>query len=142
MTDVSSEPSSSLWKDAAQRLSRNRAAMVSVVALALIIFACIILPAIPGLIQNPDLQDLPNKNLGPSGGHWFGTDHLGRDLYSRLVHGATVAMGTALTSIAIALSLGTLTGILAAYLPPRLERFVLIVYDVVASFPSMVLALI
>ncbi len=90
---------------------------------------------------DPDKLDVMNRFAAPSFAHWLGTDHLGRDLYSRLVHGATVAMGTALTSIAIALSLGTLTGILAAYLPPRLERFVLIVYDVVASFPSMVLAL-
>ena len=90
---------------------------------------------------DPDKLDVMNRFAAPSFAHWLGTDHLGRDLYSRLVHGATVAMGTALTSIAIALSLGTLTGILAAYLPPRLERFVLIVYAVVASFPSMVLAL-
>ena len=90
---------------------------------------------------DPDKLDVMNRFAAPSFAHWLGTDHLGRDLYSRLVHGATVAMGTALTSIAIALSVGTLTGILAAYLPPRLERFVLIVYDVIASFPSMVLAL-
>jgi peptide/nickel transport system permease protein len=57
------------------------------------------------------------------------------------VHGATVAMSVALTSIAMALGLGTLLGILAAHLPPRLERFVLILFDVISSFPSMVLAL-
>ena len=50
-------------------------------------------------------------------------------------------MSVALSAIAIALSLGTLLGIVAAYLPARLERFVLIVFDVIASFPSMVLAL-
>ena len=90
---------------------------------------------------DPDKLDVMNRFAAPSFAHWLGTDHLGRDLYSRLVHGATVAMGTALTSIAIALSVGTLSGILAAYLPPSLERFVLIVYDVIVSFPSMVLAL-
>ena len=90
---------------------------------------------------DPDKLDVMNRFAAPSFAHWLGTDHLGRDLYSRLVHGATVAMGTALTSIAIALSVGTLSGTLAAYLPPRLERIVLIVYDVIASFPSMVLAL-
>ena len=82
-----------------------------------------------------------NRFAAPSFAHWLGTDHLGRDLYSRLVHGATVAMSVALSAIAIALSLGTFLGILAAYLPARLERFVVIVFDVIASFPSMVLAL-
>ena len=58
-----------------------------------------------------------------------------------LVHGAAVAMVTALSAIALALSIGTALGILAGYLPPRSERFVLIVFDVISSFPSVVLAL-
>ena len=90
---------------------------------------------------DPDQLDVMNRFAAPSFAHWLGTDHLGRDLYSRLVHGATIAMAVAVTSIAIALSAGTLLGILAAYLPPRLERFVLILFDVISSFPSMVFAL-
>ncbi len=90
---------------------------------------------------NPDQLDVMNRFARPSLAHWLGTDHLGRDLYSRLVHGATVAMSVAISAIAIALTLGTLLGILAAWLPARLERFVLIVFDVISSFPSMVLAL-
>jgi peptide/nickel transport system permease protein len=91
--------------------------------------------------SDPDRLDVMNRFAAPSLAHWLGTDHLGRDLYSRLVHGATVAMSVALSSIAAALTLGTFLGSLAAYLPARLERFVLIVFDVIASFPSMVLAL-
>ena len=90
---------------------------------------------------DPDKLDVMNRFSPPSLAHWLGTDHLGRDLYSRLVHGATVALSVALSAIALALSIGTLLGIAAAYLPPRLERFVLIVFDVISSFPSMVLAL-
>jgi len=90
---------------------------------------------------DPDQLDVMNRFAAPSFAHWLGTDHLGRDLYSRLVHGATIAMAVAVTSIAIALSAGTLLGILAAHLPPRLERFVLILFDVISSFPSMVFAL-
>jgi peptide/nickel transport system permease protein len=89
----------------------------------------------------PDAINVLNRFAGPSAAHWLGTDHLGRDLYSRTVHGATVAMVVALTSIAVALSLGTMLGILAAYLPARTERFILILFDVVSSFPSLVLAL-
>jgi peptide/nickel transport system permease protein len=91
--------------------------------------------------MDPDRLDVMNRFAPPSLAHWLGTDHLGRDLYSRLVHGSTVAMSVAISAIAIALCIGTTLGILAAYLPARLERFVLIVFDVISSFPSMVLAL-
>lgn len=91
--------------------------------------------------HNPDQLDVMNRFSAPSGAHWFGTDHLGRDLYSRMVHGASVAMRVAVSSIAIALTVGTALGILAGYLPARRERYVLIVFDVVSSFPSLVLAL-
>lgn len=91
--------------------------------------------------HDPDKLDVMNRFAPPSWQHWLGTDHLGRDLYSRLVHGSTVAMSVALTGIAIALTLGTVLGILAAYLSARGERFILILFDVVSSFPSLVLAL-
>jgi len=109
--------------------------VIVAVVLAAALFAPWVAPA------DPDRLDVMNRFAAPSLAHWLGTDHLGRDLYSRLVHGASVAMSVALSAIAIALSLGTLLGIVAAYLPARLERFVLIVFDVISSFPSMVLAL-
>jgi peptide/nickel transport system permease protein len=91
--------------------------------------------------HNPDQLDIMHRFARPSRAHWFGSDHLGRDLYSRIVHGASVAMAVALTSITAALSVGTVLGILAAYLPARTERLVLILFDVISSFPSLVLAL-
>ena len=91
--------------------------------------------------HNPDALDVMNRFSAPSGAHWFGTDHLGRDLFSRLVHGSRVAMQVSLVAISTALTTGTALGILAAYLPARSERFVLIVFDVISSFPSLVLAL-
>ena len=106
---------------------------------AIVLLAAVFAPWVA--TSDPDRLDVMNRFATPSIAHWLGTDHLGRDLYSRLVHGATVAMSVALSAIAGALSVGTLLGILAAYLPARLERLVLIVFDVIASFPSMVLAL-
>jgi peptide/nickel transport system permease protein len=91
--------------------------------------------------QDPDRLDVLNRFAGPSSAHWLGSDQLGRDLFSRIVHGASVAMAVSLTAIVIALSVGTLLGMLAACLPTRSERFVLVVFDVISSFPSLVLAL-
>jgi peptide/nickel transport system permease protein len=91
--------------------------------------------------HDPDALDILNRFAPPTAAHWLGTDQLGRDLYSRLVHGATIAMEVAITAIALALGVGTVLGMLAAYLPARSERLILILFDVIASFPSLVLAL-
>jgi peptide/nickel transport system permease protein len=105
----------------------------------IVVLAALLAPWIA--THNPDQLDVMNRFAKPSLQHWFGTDHLGRDLYSRIVHGASVAMVVALTAISTALTIGTMLGILAAYLPARTERFVLILFDVISSFPSLVLAL-
>ena len=122
-----------------RRAASSFTGLVGMVIVALALAAALFAPWVA--TANPDQLDVMNRFAAPSLSHWLGTDHLGRDLYSRLVHGTTVAMSVALSSIAVALTLGTQLGVLAAYLPPRLERFVLIVFDVIASFPSMVLAL-
>jgi peptide/nickel transport system permease protein len=122
-----------------RRVSSTFTGTTGLAIVAIVVMAALFAPWVA--TSDPDRLDVMNRFAAPSLAHWLGTDHLGRDLYSRLVHGATVAMSVALSAIAVALTLGTLLGILAAYLPPRLERFVLIVFDVISSFPSMVLAL-
>jgi peptide/nickel transport system permease protein len=99
------------------------------------VFAPVIAP------YSPDALNVMNRFAGPSAAHWLGTDHLGRDMFSRLVHGASIAMSVALSAIAFAFAIGTALGIAAAYLSARGERVVLILFDVISSFPSLVLAL-
>ncbi|MBY0613055.1 MAG: ABC transporter permease [Beijerinckiaceae bacterium] len=109
-------------------------------AIVLIIIAMAVFAPIVAT-HDPDQLDVLNRFAPPSAAHWLGTDHLGRDLYSRLVHGSTIAMFVALTSIILALSFGTILGILAAFLSTRAESVILILFDVISSFPSLVLAL-
>jgi peptide/nickel transport system permease protein len=90
---------------------------------------------------DPDALAVLDRFAGPSGGHLLGTDQLGRDLLSRLLHGATVAMGIALSSIALAGAAGTALGVLAAFASAAWERPILVAFDIVAAFPSLVLAL-
>jgi peptide/nickel transport system permease protein len=80
---------------------------------ALVLVAALLAPWVA--TTDPDRLDVMNRFAAPSFAHLLGTDHLGRDLYSRLVHGATVAMSVALTSIAIALGLAICLHV-AAYL--------------------------
>ena len=91
--------------------------------------------------HDPDKIDVLHRFAAPDWKHILGTDQLGRDMFSRLVHGSSIAMAVALSAILIALVCGTFLGITAAFLSTRGERFILIILDVISSFPSLVLAL-
>ena len=106
----------------------------------LIVGAALLAPFISPF--DPDALDVLHRFAAPGTVHWLGTDQLGRDLFSRLLFGASVAMAVSLSAIAIALTAGTLLGVLAATLPSRGERPILILFDIVASFPSLVFALV
>jgi len=122
-----------------KRMGGHLGGLVGLVIVTVVVAAALFAPWLA--THDPDALDVMNRFAGPSWQHWLGTDHLGRDLYSRLIHGARVAMAVAVTAIALALTVGTLLGILAASLPARSERFILILFDIISSFPSLVLAL-
>jgi peptide/nickel transport system permease protein len=122
-----------------RRVSRSVTGLTGMVIVAAIIVMAASAPFLSP--HDPDAINVMNRFSDPSLAHWLGTDHLGRDLASRLMHGSTVAMAVALSAIAIAVVIGTSLGILAAYMPGRFERIVLIVFDVILSFPSLIMAL-
>lgn len=121
------------------KVGRTLPGAVGLVLVSLMMLCAVFAPWVA--THNPDALDVMNRFAPPSSAHWLGTDHLGRDLFSRMVHGASVAMQVAVAAIAMALGVGTTLGVLSAYLPARTERIVLILFDVIYAFPSLVLAL-
>ena len=91
--------------------------------------------------QDPLRLDVANRFAPPSWAHWAGTDHLGRDLLSRIVWGARVALGIALTATGIAAALGLLLGLVAGYGPRWLDAILVLLLDSVNSLPMIMLAL-
>ena len=87
-------------------------------------------------------QDIKNRLQGPSAAHVLGTDHLGRDLLSRVIFGTRVALGTAFPAILAALSFGLLLGLVAGYTGGSLvDNALLVITDTIQAFPAVVLAL-
>lgn len=124
---------------AIRRATSHFAGALGFSIVALIAFAAVFAPLISP--YDPDRIDILHRFAAPSLQHLLGTDHLGRDMLSRLIHGATVALSVALSAISIAIFIGTLLGILAAFLSTKAERPVLVIFDIISSFPSLVLAL-
>jgi peptide/nickel transport system permease protein len=86
-------------------------------------------------------QDIPNRLEGPSQAHVLGTDALGRDLFSRVVHGARVELKVALPAVFAALAIGLLLGVVAGYLGGWVDNALVVVMDTIQSFPAVILAL-
>jgi oligopeptide transport system permease protein len=141
MSDVTVEKSSSLWKDAVHRLQRNRAAIVSLIALAIIIFACIVLPAIPGFLQDPNAQNLPNKNIGPSASHWFGTDHLGRDIFSRVLTGGRISIAVGLITTLVSVTIGVCWGAISGYVGGKTDSVMMRIVDILFALPFLIIVI-
>ena len=91
--------------------------------------------------HDPFALDIPNRLSGPSAEHWAGTDQLGRDTYSRVLYGGRVALEVAAIGVSVSLILGLILGMLAGYGPRWLDNLLLLLFDTIRSFPTIVLAL-
>ncbi len=90
---------------------------------------------------DPIKIDIRNKLSGPSWDHWLGTDQLGRDVLSRLIVGTKIALYLAVTSVSIALIIGIILGMIAAFTNQWIDWALLLVFDTVKSFPGIMFAL-
>jgi len=79
--------------------------------------------------------------MPPNINHWFGTDSLGRDIYSRIIHGTRVSMFVGLLAVTIAFLLGTNIGIISGYYGGKIDTFLMRFIDILLAFPGLVLAM-
>jgi peptide/nickel transport system permease protein len=86
-------------------------------------------------------QDIPSMLQGPSPAHVLGTDHLGRDLLSRLIYGSRIALSVALPAVSVALAAGMTLGLIAGYAGGVVDDVALVVFDSIQAFPPVILAL-
>jgi peptide/nickel transport system permease protein len=92
--------------------------------------------------HDPNEQNIARRLEGPSAAFWLGTDHLGRDVLSRLIDGARVGLLLAVPVIAIALVIGLTVGLASGYHGGRVDTTTLLAVDLLAAFPGLILALI
>jgi peptide/nickel transport system permease protein len=123
-----------------QLLMANRLAAVGLFLLGGIVLLAVLAPVLP--LPDPDITDQPNRLLPPlSEGHLLGTDHLGRDLLSRLLWGTQVSIIVGLSATAIAAFFGSLIGLVAGYAGGRTDNVMMRLIDMLMAFPYILLAL-
>lgn len=113
-------------------------------AVLCLLAVCILLVAIfaPVLAtHDPDEAVLTDALQAPSASHWFGTDKLGRDLYSRVIFGTRMSVSSALILVGCIFLIGSILGILAGYFGGWVDAVIMRVADMMIAFPGMVLAI-
>src|SRR5512139_1574666 len=134
-----SERRRGLWGDAWRRLQRNRAAVVSLAVLALLVVASFIGPTLSRFALDEVDWSLATLASPPSfaNGHWFGTDGNGRDLFVRVWAGTRVSLLVALLATAVSLVIGVAWGATAGYLGGRVDDWMMRFVDVLYALPYM-----
>ncbi len=131
--------SAGLWRDAARRLSRDRAAVAGLVVVAVLVVVALLAPAI--VPYDPIDQSFRIKLQAPSAEHLLGTDEFGRDVFSRILVGTRVALGVGIIPVAVALVIGVTLGLIAGYFGGSVDQVVMRVIDVLLAFPWLLLAI-
>jgi len=133
------EKPESQWLEMWRSLRANKAAVVSLVFIAFLVFIALFGPRL--VPYNPIETDMPNALQAPSAEHWFGTDQLGMDIFSRVIVGARVSLTVGLLAVSIALTVGVILGSIAGYWGGKTDTIIMRVMDMMLAIPSILLAI-
>jgi peptide/nickel transport system permease protein len=124
-------------RDFGRWLVADKRALFGVLYLAVLLLASLLATF---LAADPIEQDTVRLLEGPSAEHWLGTDDLGRDVFSRLLHGAQVSLRAATTAVVVAALVGVTLGVVSGFLGGWFDDVIMRFTDAVLAFPGLVLA--
>ncbi|MEG6523687.1 nickel transporter permease [Desulfotomaculum sp. 1211_IL3151] len=123
-------------------LNRNRLTRLSLLIVLALIVIALVAPLIVPYPQHISVETNPqDKLLAPSAQYFFGTDELGRDIFSRVLYGTRISLQTALLAVGLALLIGIPLGAIAGYFGGFVDELIMRVTDVFLSFPPLLLAI-
>jgi len=138
--DTAEEPPVNLWRDAWHRLKRNKLSIFGLIVIVILAFTAIFGPYLTPYDYLS--QDLASRNAVPSLAHFFGTDDLGRDVFSRIVFGTRTAFLVAVIVTFIAVLIGLLLGAVAGFFGNPYDRAIMWLTDVTMSVPNLLLVVV
>ncbi|MCA1031066.1 ABC transporter permease [Bacillus timonensis] len=134
-----SKPSLSFWKDVTMRFKKNKLAMSGIVLLVILLFMAIFGPYMTEYDYRTN--DLMNTNKPPSSEHWFGTDELGRDVFTRTWEGARISLFIGLSAALIDLAIGVIWGGISGFRGGRTDEVMMRFADILWGVPYLLLVI-
>ena len=142
MATLSLTLSASRRNDLARLWHRIRQSPVTVTGLVMLALVVICIGLLPSVLQtDPNAINLRARLAAPGWAHPFGTDEVGRDIFTRVMHGGRVSVGVALFVVAVSASIGTVIGGLSGILGGKVDTAIMRLMDVVLAVPSLVLTM-
>lgn len=128
------------WREAAASFADNRLAIVGGIIVIAIVFIALFAPLVAP--RDPYKIALGQQFASPSPANLIGTDNYGRDVLSRIIYGTRISLVVGLVPTLISMTIGIILGILSGYYGGRVDFAIMILADMVLSFPSLLLAMI
>ncbi len=122
------------------RLLRNRLALIGMIITTIVVLTALLAPLLAP--YDPLKINLPGRLQGPSRDHLMGADHLGRDIFSRVVFGALISLEVGVVAVALGSVVGLIAGAAAGYLGKRVDTVIMAFMDAIYAFPAILLALV
>ncbi len=127
-------------KEMVTGIASEKGSLFGMIFISLMLLTAIFAPLISPF--DPNGQDIINRFSGPSMDHFMGTDYLGRDILSRIIYGCRIAVLVSFGSVSMSAFVGVILGVMAGYKEgSKFDYFIILVFDVVISFPQIILAL-
>jgi glutathione transport system permease protein len=127
------------WREFWRKFSRQRVALAAGVFLVLLTLVAVLAPWIAP--YDPAQPDYDHVLEGPSALHWAGTDDYGRDILSRIIHGAAISLTVGFFAVTIGGVVGVVLGLLSGFFGGWIDRIVMRLCDVLLAFPGILLAI-
>jgi oligopeptide transport system permease protein len=134
--DLLVRKNTSYWKDVWRNFKKNKIALISLGVMGLMVIMVIIGPMISG--YNYYSNDYSAVNQTPNAAHWFGTDNLGRDLWTRVWAGGRVSLLIAILATLIPEAIGMIVGGISGYIGGKVDMIIMRIIDVLMGIPSLI----
>jgi peptide/nickel transport system permease protein len=121
------------------RFSRNKLAVFGLIFIVFVILVALFAPFIAP--YGYDDQNVSIRLTKPNGEHWFGTDDLGRDVFSRMIYGARVSLSVGISTTAISMFTALIIGMISGYYGGKTDNIIMRIVDVFLAIPSILLSI-